>query len=55
MPAYINFMAALHLNLNVKLENMEDVLKFYSTRGEDDPFTYLLPEEIEKTAHDHQL
>lgn len=55
MLSNINFMAALHLNLNVKLENMEDVLKFYSTRGEDDPFTYLLPEEIEKTAHDHQL
>lgn len=53
--SYINFMAALQLNLNAKLENMGDVLKFYSTRGENDPFTYLLPEEIEKTAHDHQL
>lgn len=53
--SYINFMAALQLNLNAKLENMGDVLKFYSNRGEDDPFTYLLPEEIEKTAHDHQL
>ena len=32
--SYINFMAALQLNLNAKLENMGDVSKFYSTSGD---------------------
>lgn len=53
--AYINVMAALYLNLDANLENMEEILKCYDTGSFGDSFTYMLPEDIEKMARQRRL
>ncbi len=52
---YINLIAALHLNISPKLENINEILKCYNIRSFGDSFIYMLPEEIEKIAEKYNL
>lgn len=52
---YINLITALHLNLMSGLENISEILKFYSTKSMGDSFSYMMPEEIEIMAEKYKL
>ena len=52
---YINLITALHLNLMSGLENISEILKFYSTKSMGDSFAYMMPEEIEMMAEKYKL
>jgi 2-polyprenyl-3-methyl-5-hydroxy-6-metoxy-1,4-benzoquinol methylase len=52
---YINLIAALHLNIAPKLENMDEILKGYDQRNLGDSFVYMMPNEIEDMAEKYGL
>lgn len=48
--SYINLIGALPLYLAPRLENMEEIVKGFDRRSFEDPFVYMLPEEMEELA-----
>ncbi len=52
---YINLMGALHLYIEPKLENMDEILRGYDRRIFEEPFVCMLPEEMEELAERHGL
>ena len=52
---YINLAAALYLNLEPRLGNIDKILKCYDTRTFGDPFVYMTPDEISRTAQRNHL
>ncbi len=52
---YINLIAALHLNIAPKLENINEILKCYNTKSFGDSFIYMMPEEIKKMSEKYNL
>lgn len=52
---YINLMGALPLYLASGLENVEEIAEGYERRCFEEPFVYLLPEEMEELAQRHGL
>lgn len=55
VPSYINLMGALPLYLAPGLENMEEIAEGYERRCFEEPFVYLLPEEMEEMAERYGL
>lgn len=53
--SYINLMAAIYLQLDPGLKNMEQILNCYHARSFGDAFTYMSPKEIESMAQDYGL
>lgn len=53
--SYINLLAVLFMQLDKRLENIDDILKYYETRDSGDSFVYMQPEDIEKMSSDYQL
>lgn len=52
---YINLITVLYLNLMSGLENISEILKYYSAKSMGDTFVYMMPEEIETMAEKYEL
>ncbi|MBA4686842.1 MAG: methyltransferase domain-containing protein [Candidatus Galacturonibacter soehngenii] len=53
--SYINLLAVLFMQLDKRLENIEEILGYYENRNLGDSFIYMLPEDIETMSSDYKL
>lgn len=53
--SYINLIGAMPLYIAPRLENMDEIRKGYDSRSFEEPFAYMLPEEMEELAEKHGL